>query len=163
HWYGCMLSSSGRLDEAEAQFRRAADLEPGSAVVMHGAAMNALFRRRFDEMMERSVRGLAYDPEYFLLRMWVGVAHQFQGLHPEIWREVESALTGALQAPAAERHVWLKQRCVDSEVRAEVEALLAVYTRAEGFLADAHVPGRLTGAKVGPYEIVAPIGAGGMG
>ena len=82
-------------------------------------------------------------------------------MRQELWPAVESALAGALEVPEAERREWLARACADSEIRAEVEALLGVYTRAEGFLSGAH--GLLTGARLGPYDIVELIGAGGMG
>lgn len=87
----------------------------------------------------------------------------------ELWPEIESALAAALEQPECERLAWVARSCSDPEVRAEVEALLRVYGRAEDFLAPSPNPApaseaRLTvGAQVGPYEILSLIAAGGMG
>jgi serine/threonine protein kinase len=81
-------------------------------------------------------------------------------MRPELWPEVESALGAALERSEAERLAWVAQSCHDPEVRAEVEALLGVYNKAEGFL---DPKGRLIGAHLGHYEILELIGAGGMG
>jgi serine/threonine protein kinase/Tfp pilus assembly protein PilF len=79
----------------------------------------------------------------------------------ELWPKVESVFAQALEHPEAGRQEWIARSCTDPEVRAEVEALLGVYTRAEEFFRSA--PGLLTGARLGPYDIVDLIGAGGMG
>src|ERR1051326_1128842 len=82
-------------------------------------------------------------------------------MRQELWPAVESAFAGALAIPEPERREWVARSCRDPEVRAEVEALLGVYTRAEGFLGPAD--GLVAGARLGPYEVVGLIGAGGMG
>jgi tetratricopeptide (TPR) repeat protein len=46
---GVMLSKMGRLDEADAELRRAADLAPGLPVVIHALAHNLLAQGRFKE------------------------------------------------------------------------------------------------------------------
>jgi eukaryotic-like serine/threonine-protein kinase len=87
-------------------------------------------------------------------------------MRPELWPEVDRVLSAALEEPEAERRAWLARSCTDPEVRGEVEALLDVYSRAEGFLSRATVPiasGRLVNAQLGPYRVVGLIGTGGMG
>ena len=87
----------------------------------------------------------------------------------ELWPEIESALAAALEQPENDRLAWVARSCADPEVRAEVEALLRVYGRAEDFLGpradrSAATEARLSvGARVGPYEILSLIAAGGMG
>src|SRR5260370_29944176 len=88
-------------------------------------------------------------------------------MRPELWPQVETAVAAALERPEAERRAWLARSCADPEIRAEVEALLAVHNRAEGFLSRDPAPvstvGRLIGARVGPYDVIELIGTGGMG
>ena len=92
YWYGLVLTSSGRFEEAEQQIRHAMELEPLSPVVMHGAAMNSLAARRYDEGIERALKGLEVDPEHFLLRHWLGLAYQFEGRYREAIQELEKAV-----------------------------------------------------------------------
>ncbi len=92
YWYGLMLTSMGRFEEAEQQIRRAMELEPLSSVVMHGAAMNSLTSRRYAEAVERSLKGLENDPHYFLLRFWLGLAYLLEARYPEAIRELQTAL-----------------------------------------------------------------------
>src|SRR3954462_11347458 len=80
-------------------------------------------------------------------------------MDPNRWTRIEELYHSALERPPDERAVYLLNACPDSELRREVEALLA--QPAEGVLdrPSAHLIG---GARLGPYEIVGCIGAGGM-
>src|ERR1051326_9390680 len=82
-------------------------------------------------------------------------------MRPELWPEVESTLASALELPEAERLPFVERSCADEEVRAEVESLLAVYERAQGFLTTPEPPG--AGRRFGPYKITGEICRGGMG
>src|SRR5262245_54361949 len=91
------------------------------------------------------------------------------------WSAVERLYHAAQARPAEERAAFLAEACAgDEELRREVESLLAedasaaaVLTRgavvaAAGLVSD--MGGSvLTGRGLGAYQILAPIGAGGMG
>jgi len=94
---------------------------------------------------------------------------------PDRWESVERLYHAALAQPAERRAAYLADACgTDEELRREVEALLAqnvsagaVLTggavgAAAGLISDA---GRsvLTCRRIGAYQILAPLGAGGMG
>jgi eukaryotic-like serine/threonine-protein kinase len=84
-------------------------------------------------------------------------------------------LEAALERPAAERAAFLAAACGDDDVlQHEVESLLSAHEQAGMFLAtraqdrlpqsDAAADARLpSGMRLGPYEVVGRIGAGGMG
>jgi TolB-like protein/Tfp pilus assembly protein PilF len=74
YWYGVLLTSLCRYDEAERQIARALELEPQSPVVMHEAALNSIGARHYTEAVDRCRRGLASDANFFLLRHWLGLA-----------------------------------------------------------------------------------------
>jgi TolB-like protein/Tfp pilus assembly protein PilF len=98
----------------------------------------------------------------------------------ERWRRVNELFQGALDRDSAERPAFLDESCSgDSALRAEVEALLSSHRHAGSFL-DKPAPGldsseALTedaeprgeriplGSRLGPYEVVGFLGAGGMG
>ena len=98
-----------------------------------------------------------------------------QGMNSDRWRRIEEICDGALRLEAAGRAAYLATECgADDVLRREVEALLAHEDSAEGFLAApvgalaarvfAAPPERdLVGARIGDYDIVARLGAGGMG
>jgi tetratricopeptide (TPR) repeat protein len=91
YWYALILTSLGRFQDSERQIALALQLEPQSPVVLHGAAINSIAARRFGEAIERCLTGLANDPDYFLLRVWLGLALQMEGRHSEAVSEFEKA------------------------------------------------------------------------
>jgi Tol biopolymer transport system component len=84
-------------------------------------------------------------------------------------RRLSDLFHAALQRPAADRDAFLREACGgDEALQRELASLLAVEREAAGFLetpaAAAFVqPTLAAGGSVGPYRIVAPLGAGGMG
>jgi eukaryotic-like serine/threonine-protein kinase len=99
-------------------------------------------------------------------------------LTPEVWQRVREMLDHALKAAPEQRAGYLDDACAgDSELRAELESLLASYQRAgdtflegraieaAGFDADDGIDGDvpLEGQRIGPYQVVEEIGHGGMG
>jgi dipeptidyl aminopeptidase/acylaminoacyl peptidase len=91
-------------------------------------------------------------------------------LTPERYRQAKSILHAALELDAAERTAFLDKACRDdAELKAEVQSLLEHDQESAGFLEKPAMEGveagfRLKpGSRLGPYEIVEAIGAGGMG
>jgi eukaryotic-like serine/threonine-protein kinase len=97
---------------------------------------------------------------------------------PEHWEQVALLHRAALQHEESRRAAFLHDACAgDEDLRWEVESLLAYEGKAENFM---EVPAldvvvkqlaekqglrmvQRSGTKLGPYEILAPLGAGGMG
>ena len=90
------------------------------------------------------------------------------------WSQVERLYQAALERPAGERGAFLRDACGDdSELREEVESLLAQASAANGFLNDPAVEavarlmtdehGTLIGRQIGIYRVTSLLGAGGMG
>ena len=94
---------------------------------------------------------------------------------PGRWDTIERLYHAALTRPVEGRAAFLAEACGgDDELRREVESLLAQQISAAGVLTGGAVAaaaglvsdvGRsaLTGRRLGSYQILAPIGAGGMG
>jgi serine/threonine protein kinase/tetratricopeptide (TPR) repeat protein len=91
------------------------------------------------------------------------------------WEAVKALFEAALALDAANRHLFLKERCADASLRAEVERLLAEHDEAASFLsapALVDVP-REAGARAtrlsdgevlaGRFRIIRFIASGGMG
>ena len=95
-------------------------------------------------------------------------------MDPERWRQIEHLYHSALEQEPAQRNRFLAEACQgDSELLGEVESLLAQRDSTE-LLGDqtawpetgnlAAPPAVLTpGARLGPYQILGPLGEGGMG
>jgi eukaryotic-like serine/threonine-protein kinase len=84
----------------------------------------------------------------------------------ERWQEVKKVLAAALERTPEERPAYLDQACSEPAMRREVESLLAAHEQAQiSFLAQPAAPPKelVIGSRLGLYEILARIGAGGMG
>jgi tetratricopeptide (TPR) repeat protein/tRNA A-37 threonylcarbamoyl transferase component Bud32 len=94
----------------------------------------------------------------------------------ERYQQICQLCDDAEEQPPERRAEYLRQACPDTELRAEVEALLAADARASarGFLATpcsetdhefppGGAPDREIGRRIGPYEIREVLGHGGMG
>lgn len=90
---------------------------------------------------------------------------------PERWQQIEKILQTALDLPSNERADFLDKACADDELRREVESLLAREDSAEHFIETAAMKvvarglaeADLSGKKISHYQILKPIGEGGMG
>ena len=89
------------------------------------------------------------------------------------WAEVKAVFVEALSSPPADRARLLGERCGDrAAMRGQVEALLAAHGRSQDFLEAPPAPPEwpvdpppapVADDRVGPFRLIAPIGAGGMG
>src|SRR5215467_2827705 len=91
------------------------------------------------------------------------------------WRRVEELYHAAQACDASRRTAYLAEACAgDEKLRREVESLLAQPASADGFFdrLGAAVAGQVVdeiatvgviGRRIGPYQVQACIGAGGMG
>jgi eukaryotic-like serine/threonine-protein kinase len=90
------------------------------------------------------------------------------------WEQINRIYDAAAEIEEKKRASFLDEACQeDSELRREVESLLATHARVGGFLEKAAVeevakslkeePPSLLGRRLGPYQILAALGAGGMG
>jgi TolB-like protein/Tfp pilus assembly protein PilF/predicted Ser/Thr protein kinase len=84
------------------------------------------------------------------------------------WQRVKELMGAALERPAEARESFLREVCGNDEgLRREIESLLAARGQAGAFLSE---PASLSssrhlsnGTRLGPYEVVGFLGAGGMG
>jgi len=85
---------------------------------------------------------------------------------PDRWRELEKLYHAALERNPTERIPFLQEACADQELRREVESLIQHQQEGDQLLENPewHLqPSLSVGTTIGPYRIVAAIGAGGMG
>jgi serine/threonine protein kinase/Tol biopolymer transport system component len=96
------------------------------------------------------------------------------------WRRIEQIYEAVLEQPPSERRAFLESACGDDDrLRREVERLIAANDQAGDFLAVPawevapsalvaikaadHPEMSLVGGRVGTYDVLAPLGVGGMG
>jgi serine/threonine protein kinase len=87
---------------------------------------------------------------------------------PDQWKRAKQLFEAALDLEPAKRHAFLDAACQgNAELRAEVEQLLAEDEIAGGFMDEPLVSVQAkplsAGRRLGPYEILSAVGAGGMG
>jgi len=94
---------------------------------------------------------------------------------PERWQSIERLYHAALERDTGEQAAFLAEACAgDESLRGEVESLLRCDARAERFIespalevaaqlcAEDRVQSMI-GRRIGPYQILSLLGAGGMG
>jgi tetratricopeptide (TPR) repeat protein/predicted Ser/Thr protein kinase len=98
-------------------------------------------------------------------------------MDPQRWKQIEELLHSVLDRPVPERDAFLKSACGgDPELEREVRSLIAVESRAEGFLqapaiavaakavdTDEGSAGVRPGAMISHFLILEKLGGGGMG
>src|SRR4029077_7359487 len=85
---------------------------------------------------------------------------------PERWKEVKKVLAAALELEPGQRASYLDQVCAEPLVRREVESLIVAHEQGDSSFMEGPILERVpleSGTKLGPYEILALVGAGGMG
>jgi serine/threonine protein kinase len=81
-------------------------------------------------------------------------------MDPERRRQIEELFQTTLARPAESRQAFLDGACgKDAELRHQVESLLNL----DEAKTETMVGASLTGRQFGPYRILSPLGAGGMG
>src|SRR5438128_281633 len=94
---------------------------------------------------------------------------------PERWQQVKQIFQSAIERPPSERDGFISQACADdAALRSEVESLISSHDQAgdsiEAIAAEAATEmfadeqaGRIVGKQIGHYQVLSPIGRGGMG
>ncbi len=99
---------------------------------------------------------------------------------PDRWNRVQELFAAAVERADPDRDAYLRAACAgDESLRSEVESLLAAHTQAGGFIdtpafrfgpnaseaptTTTPPPAARIGRRLGPYEVIALLGAGGMG
>ena len=91
-------------------------------------------------------------------------------MKPQRWQKIEQVFHAALQRRPEERASFLEQTCAgDESLFSDVKSLLTSYGKDDSFFEDsasalaAEMFGDVVGETIGPYEVLAELGSGGMG
>jgi len=92
----------------------------------------------------------------------------------QLWQQVRNVFHATLELPLDQRAAYLDKSCSDPAIRREVESLLRFHDQENDLMessafdllkgsADAHGQDAWVGNFIGPYQVVAKVGEGGMG
>jgi TolB-like protein/DNA-binding winged helix-turn-helix (wHTH) protein/Tfp pilus assembly protein PilF len=72
HWYGeAFLALTGRFDEALAEMKRAAELDPLSPIISADVGATLYLARRYDQAIHQLERTLELYPDYEVAQVWL--------------------------------------------------------------------------------------------
>lgn len=98
-WYGYMLQSLGRNEDALAQRKIAADLDPMAASAVEGVGMSYLFSGRPGPAIEQLSQSVELDSTYWPAHLYLGMAYEAMGDFTKALRAFERASAHAGESP----------------------------------------------------------------
>jgi TolB-like protein/DNA-binding winged helix-turn-helix (wHTH) protein/Tfp pilus assembly protein PilF len=102
-WYGDVLATMGRQEEAVANYKRALDLEPLSLVVNMSLGQAYYHAREYDSAIEQLQKTLELDPNFATAREYLGLAYLQKSRFKESILEFEKSLQISPDSPDA---IW---------------------------------------------------------
>ncbi len=91
HWYGLLLTSLGRFDEAIAELRRAKELDPLSRIIQANNARTLLYARQYDRALEEAQKTVELFPDYYAGHLLLGRVYEAKGALDQAIREYRAA------------------------------------------------------------------------
>lgn len=122
HWYSWHLALLHRYDEALAEMRRAASLDPLSLIINADLAELLALAHSYDESVRQSRKVIEMDPRFGLAHNHLGQAYLQQGRHDEAIAELRQAVELSGAAPTCVAN--LARAYVASGNRGEAKKLL---------------------------------------
>jgi TolB-like protein/DNA-binding winged helix-turn-helix (wHTH) protein/Flp pilus assembly protein TadD len=88
HWYAHYLMVAGRTQEAEAESRRALELDPLSPIMNVHLGWHYFYAHQYDQALDQFHKTLELDPNYGLAYWYRGLAYEQRGMYAEAIREL---------------------------------------------------------------------------
>jgi TolB-like protein/Tfp pilus assembly protein PilF len=89
--YSRFLAASGRMDEAVAEIRRAAELDPREPGLKANTALLSYFQGRNDDALRELLEISRTDPALSTARWGIGLAYEQKGMGPEALASLQQA------------------------------------------------------------------------
>jgi TolB-like protein/Tfp pilus assembly protein PilF len=105
HWYAIYLANMARHDEADAEARRAVELDPLSLLINMTPALNFYVAREYDQALEQLQKVLEMEPNFLAARSVRGGVLAQKGMYKEAIVEYEKVLELLKGAGTAEASV----------------------------------------------------------
>lgn len=110
HWYGSLLCTLGRLDEAHVQHKLARQMDPLSLIIGMGAADPFFYGRQYDHAIAHLRAILEQEPRFFPALFNLGRAYVQEGMFAEAITAFEKAvqLSGNREGRPALAHAYAR-------------------------------------------------------
>ena len=117
-WYSNLLDSTGRLDDAIAEGKRAQEADPLSLAVNSAAGETYYLARRYDQAMEQLRKTLEMDSNFYVTHWFVAMLYEQTGRYEEAIKEAQKAVSlSAGCAANAQALEWLERAYEDRSER----------------------------------------------
>lgn len=128
-WYGSYLSATGRLSEANAEGKRAKELEPLSLIINFEVALASYFSRNYDQAIDQFQKTLELDPNFPAPHNFLPAAYEQKGMYEEAIVGFQRAITvlniadNALMAGLAHTYAVSGRKTEARKLLAELQRL----------------------------------------
>jgi tetratricopeptide (TPR) repeat protein len=95
HWYANLLVMQGRFAEAQAEIKRASDLDRGCIVIRKTVGDPYYYSRNYQQAIECYRAALAMDPNFWMAHLFLGWAYEQMGDTTRALQEFEIVAAGA--------------------------------------------------------------------
>ena len=92
HWYAWHLAALGRNDEAVAEMKKAASLDPLSLIISADLAEELLIAHRYDEAITQSRKTMDLDPRFAVAHYELGQAFVQKHMYNDAIAELQKAI-----------------------------------------------------------------------
>jgi tetratricopeptide (TPR) repeat protein len=93
HWYGNLLVMQGRFAEAQAEMKRAFDLDSGSIVIRKAVGDPYYYSRSYEKAIESYLAVLNIDSTFWMAHLFLGLACEQMGRKDDAIKAFEAAAT----------------------------------------------------------------------
>jgi len=123
-WYGDILETIGRPEEAVAEYTRALQLDPFSLIINRGLGQALIYARRYDQAIEQLRKTLELDPYFPGTHIFLSRAYLHNSMYKEGIEEIEKGIEAFPHAPYEMWHPQLAYAYAAAGRRAEAQKIL---------------------------------------
>ena len=140
-WYGLLLSSLGRTDEALGQIQKAREADPFSAIIRSNAVRFLVFARHFDQAIPEGRKAAQEFPNFAQSHLFLATAYEATGMRTEAAAEFRKAGEVSGRTPQGLFHLGSAQAVKGQrpEALATIDELETLASR--GYVSPAFIAG----------------------
>jgi len=138
-WYASLLAGMGRMDESQAEMRRALELDPLSLIFNAIQALFYLQLKETDRAIEQARKTVELDPHFVWSHWTLGVCFRAKGMFKEAVAELEKARESLGSGPSGLGDLGMAYALAGEEAKAvDVLSLLEEHLKS-GYTVNAEI------------------------